>query len=162
MHVRMTAITPQLSLGATTTAYTTGKTIGVPTQFKNVVGNNGGSARLMSLSLIDQNGIDGAVDLFFFNQLPTSMGADAATFALNSAESLYCLGVVKVAAADYSASSAVGVAAKANINMFIAGTQQPQPGVPGGTSIWVVAVARGSITYTSAAALYLTLGILGY
>lgn len=151
-----------VNLGATAAAYTTGKVIGVPTKISDAFLDRGGTGVLESLCLIDKESKSVAVDLYFFQQKPTSQGADTGTFALSAAESVYLLGKVGVASADYSASSVVSEATKNGLGISLAGMTGTQQGVVGQGSrdLWVVAVARGSATWSGASGLYLRIGVL--
>ena len=166
-QVRFSAKQPLVQIAATANTYTTAYTIGAPILFPNVPCDPGGVAILQSLILIDKAKQSLSVDLYFFNQLPTSQGGDNTAFALSVAESTYLVGNVTILTTDYTASSIVSIASKKNIVMALSGQQQVPtaagggPCTPGGKNIWVVAVARGAPAYT-AGCLWLGLGIQQY
>lgn len=172
IHSRLSAKTLQLGFANAAATYATGKVIGAPIKYPNMVQDPGNSCQLESLTLIDNNAQNGNIDVFFFNQLPTTMGADQATFAISAAESLFCLGVVSVTSYKSMGANA-GVSNPQNVVTVLSGTQQqastqavapgsPTTFTPGGKDIWVLLVARASITYTAANSLFVTLGVVQY
>jgi hypothetical protein len=158
IHARFSGQNPILNMTATAASYTTGKVMGVPTKFANISTEPGALGILESLVLVDKEDVSLGIDIFLFNQLPTSQGADTATFALSAAESVNCLGVVSVASTDYKASSVVGIATKANLQLILSPLQQTKASA-GGRDIYAVAVARASITFSNVGSLWLRLGI---
>lgn len=150
-----------ISVGATAASYTTGKVIGVPTKIPFSMLDTGGSALLKSLCVIDKEAVGLAMDIYFFQQKPTSQGADTGTFALTAAESVYLLGRVTLAAGDFTASSVIKEATKTNIDLQLAAMTGAQAGVigQGSKDVWMLVVARASITYSSAASLWIRAGI---
>lgn len=151
-----------VSLGATAQAYTTGQVVGVPTKIANAVMDPGGTGILESLCLVDKENKKIAVDLYFFQRKPTTQGADAATFALSAAEMLFVCVRISVVAGDYASSSVAAEATKTNLFSCLAAAQGSQLGMAGQGSkdIWVLAVARGSLTFSSADSLWLRAGIV--
>lgn len=130
------------SMTTTSQAYTTGQVMGVPTELVGAVANPGGTGTLISVLVTDMIKQSKALDLYFFDRTPTTQGADAAAYALTDAESAYLLGSVSLVAGDYSSGSTL------NSDAIKGGLAIGLRANTGATSIWVVAVARASITFT--------------
>jgi hypothetical protein len=149
-----------VNFGATAGAYSSGQVIGTP---QKLIGSldKGGTATLVAALLLDLAAQKLAVDVYFFNQLPTSMGADKAAFALNTTEALYIVGRYSFLTTSYSVASSNNVSeatvgllniglVSGNGNPVGSGTQVAKSN-PNNTlntnNIYVLAVARGAPTY---------------
>jgi hypothetical protein len=140
MLARSGAVNKVVALTASSQAYSDNDVIGVPTEITNAMLSKASTGTLFSLSAIDKISQNKAIDLIFFDQLPTTMGADGAAYALSDAESAYVLGHVSIAATDWDTSSACSEATKAGIGLGLKSAAS--------TSIWVLAVAREAVTFT--------------
>lgn len=147
-----------VSFGSTIKSYTAGQVIGVPTAIPTAVQDPGQTGVLESLTIFDAENQKGAVDIIFFQQLPTSQGADGAAYALNATELLYVLGRVSVLGSDYASSSAVAEATKNALGISLAGATKAQGGAS--AIVYCLAVARASITFASTGSLKMRVGIL--
>lgn len=152
-----------VDVSATSKAYVTGEVIGVPTEIKKAFQEFGGTGTLASLTALDLEGKAGAVDFYFFQNKPTSHGADGANFALTSSDLPYLCGRQGVLSTDYTKNSAgsIAEATKPGLGLSLCGL--PKGLVPsqntGSDSLWVVAVARGSITFSSNSSLKVRVAI---
>lgn len=141
MLARGNSFNKRVAMTASSTAYTTGKVIGVPTALAGAVANPGGTGTLISLLVQDMISQSKDIDFYFFDRLPTTQGGDGATYALTDAESAYLLGKISVATADYSVGSSENTeATKQGLALGLRAYN--------GTSVYVVAVARASVTFT--------------
>jgi hypothetical protein len=146
-----------VNFGATAGAYAANQVIGTP---QKIIGSldKGGTATLVSGLLLDLANQKQAVDVFFFNKLPTSQGADKAAFALNATDAMALVGRYSFLASAYSTASSNNVS-EATVGLLqiglVAGNNNPVSGVntsqPNNTlntnSIYVLAVSRGTPTY---------------
>lgn len=138
MH-KIISVTPVM---ANAGGYSAGDQVGVPIVITDAVRNHGGQALLKSLSVIDQgNGTGVALDVWFFNSLPTTV-ADNAAFDMTDTNLKLALGHVKVVAGDYSAQTSGSLASVRNIDLLL-------EAIAGSRDLYVVCVTRGTPTYTS-------------
>lgn len=89
-------VTPTIAAAA----FSAQDTLSSITTVTGAVSKSGGSARLHSLTLIDQADQTAVIDVVFFNQTATIPAINAA-WSLDDSELVKVLGVVSVAAADY-------------------------------------------------------------
>lgn len=152
-HVRGSSIIIDVDLATVATAYSTGNVVGTPIKFANAVIDTKGTGVIQSLTVIDPAVQKKGFDLYLFKDLPTSMGADHAAFALSDAEfkSMF-LGKITHADADYSQSTACAEVTIKNIGLEIQAKAKLK-------DLWGVVVTRGAPDY-STAGLTLKLGIL--
>lgn len=147
-----------VSIAATTGAYVAGQQVGVPVEIQNAVEDSGSTGTIESISIQDPAKQDAAMDLIFFDQAP-SAGADKVAWAPSAADLVKILGVVKVSATTpYSDGSALSVGSILNIGLKIKAWKAAAN--QSNSSVWVLAVARGTPNYgASAANLKLRIGI---
>lgn len=142
--------------GMTAVAYATGNQLGNPMAVDNQSGQpgpipeNGLSAILQSLNLLDKNKNSLAVDIFLFNQNPSSLAAqDHNAFAPSAADLLNCIGVINVKTTDWTDAGANGQIAMVpparlqNVMKPALGSQA--------TALYAVCVARGAATFAGGA-----------
>jgi hypothetical protein len=136
-------VTPVIS----TTAYSTGDQIGGVQELKAALGSESGAAIVDSIAIIDQDNQKSAIDIFFFSDLPTPNSVDNGAVDFPQADLLNLLGVISVQGTDYAVAKAVtnAVATVRNLKLHVKNTTANIQKV----SIWAVAVARGTPTYTS-------------
>lgn len=138
------------TIANTAVAYVDGQQIGSPVTLE-ALACEGFLATLMNLTLIDSNAQGGAIDLMLFDSLPALSSVNVGAFALTAVtESAKLLGILPIATTDYRACGATKAATVRGISQAVK--------APTGTAIYVVAVARGSITYTAASALKIRAG----
>lgn len=137
-----------------TSAYADGDVISTATEVANAVLATGGTGKLDTVILLTKDNVAPACELWFFTENPAnSLGAVNAAFALNDADLDKCLGWVAVATGDWKASGTNNqVATKTNVEMALKAKA-------GSQSIYMVVVARGSVTFTAASNLMVRLGI---
>jgi hypothetical protein len=132
-------IVPVLS----TSIYASGDVMGAPIEVENVAQNTKGLAYLRSLVVLDAANQKAAMDILLFDRDPGNIGADNAALSLTTAQLDYIIGVVSVAAADFSTlKAATNAVALKQPNLLI-------PTAVKSKSIWAVFVSRGSPTYAS-------------
>ena len=137
MH-KIVSVTPVM---ANAGGYSSGDQVGVPIEVTGVMLSDGGQALLKSLTVIDKAAQSLALDVWFFNEEPTTV-ADNAAFDMTDANLAKALGHVKVVAGDYSAESSGSLACVRNIDLLLQSIAKKQ-------SVWVVVVTRGAPTYAS-------------
>lgn len=112
-------------------------------------------AVLQSVTVIDKDKEAAAISLVFFSFNVTTWGAANAAEALTDAESVYILGQVDIAAADYKAHANQSVATKTGLGISLI----PASGT---RNVYVAAyVTSGTPTYTAATDLLFRFGMLG-
>lgn len=135
---RKATITPTISA----TAYASGDVVGTPMEVTNAAREAGGTGIVLSAVLLDRSQAQrAAMDLVFFNDNPASTPADNAPFAVSDADMVKCCGVVPLGAYNtvWPGTPLNSIATTQNINL---------PYDCAATSLWVVAVVRGTPTYT--------------
>ena len=112
---------------------------------------NNGIGWLNSLTLIDQDDLGIAMDVFILED-STSMGTEGSAISLVDASGLKILGVVSIAASDYIDCIAFQTVTKSNLGMAVAS-------VGGTTNLYAAIVTRGSAQY-SASGLHIRFGFI--
>lgn len=131
-------------------AYSAADQLGGVNDLDEVAADSGGVLVLESVLVIDNAKQKAALDIFFFDSQPTVSNADNGAFALSAANLSKCVGVAKVAAADYGDTSAQAVAQTSpKIIMKVAKKAK---------KLFAVVVSRGTPTYTAADNLVIKLG----
>lgn len=92
-------ITAQLSPTISTTAYTANDVVGGLLEFDVV--ESGGGGVVGQIEIADDHDVKAAFKLYLFNAAPTTIANDAA-FAPTIADLQKLIGIVEIAAADYS------------------------------------------------------------
>ncbi len=144
------SVVPTLTASA---AYVSGDQLGSIMALTDVVRQDNqvgfGNCKLLSVSVLDADSQNAAMDIWFFNTSPTLSGANHAAFNMSDAnQAAQCIGIVSVGAA-YSASSSNSITTTVNINLplQVAGTAT----VP--NNVYAVAIVRGTPTYSAVSSL---------
>ncbi len=147
---KLIVVTPVLD----TNAYADGDRLGAIQELARAVPGDGYLATLASLCIVDAAIQSQAMDLLFFNSLPTVASADNAAISITDAEmQAKCIGSVHIATTDYTIVLAGGnsVVSLKNIGLLL--RTQKLSSVGGAqnlpTSIYVVPVIRGAATYAA-------------
>jgi len=140
-----------------TVAYTAGDLIGTKMTYDDVVPNDYGGGSIKSVTILDFNKQDKALDLLFFAEdLASGTGAgtnwatgDNAALDVASSDLVNCIGVVSIGTGDYSAFNDNGVATvETDIPFYVRGK-----------NLYGLMVARGTPAFESASCLYTRIGI---
>lgn len=136
LTVSKASVTPTIS---TSPAYSINDAVGGKMSFANAVPYAGYQGMIASLLMIDAQKLNAPVDVYFFNDDPTSTTfTDNAAWDLNSADYDKLIGVAHLT--DFSNQNAASTAQAINLNL---------PFKAVGTTIYAVAVARTTPTMTS-------------
>lgn len=142
--------TPTISNGA---AYTSGDVLGGLQTLSNAARISGGSGIIQSITVLDKTQAQrAAIDLLFFDRSVT-VAADNAAVAMSDADMAFCLGIVSIG--PYNAAWP-GTPLNSEATLLNVGL----PFVLNGTDLFVVAVVRGTPTYTSTSDLIFSYTIL--
>lgn len=139
-----------VSVANSTGAYAAGQQIGVPVEIKNAAEASGAAATLVSIIVLDPAKTDQPVDLFFFAKQPTGSGADKVAATITAADLPFLLGAVSVTSFKDLASVSAGMATSIGLKL------KPLVGT---TSVWMMAVARGTQNYAGTSNLNFQVGI---
>ena len=129
----------EVRLNLDTAVYASGDLLCQAVELENVCVPNY-PAFIESVTLLDYDDQGGALDLIFFRANPGSLGVVNVALAISNAQAEMVLGVVNVAAADYTDLGAQRIA-------------QPQfypikvRALDGSASIWVAGAGRSASTY---------------
>lgn len=147
-------VTIEKNISATPTitassAYVSGNQLGGIMTLVDVVRTDNnikqGTALLTEVTILDADSQNAAIDIWFFSVSPTLVSSDHAAFNITDANlAAQCIGVVSVGSA-YSASSSNSISSTTNLNKSVS--------VPSGTTIYAVAIVRGTPTYTTTTSL---------
>lgn len=155
---RTVSVTPTVS---TTPAYTAGDQIGGIMQIDGVVrqdtnsspiGVSTGQCELAGITILDNSKQDSIMDIWFFKVSPTVTSTDNAAFAMTLAnQNAQCIGQATLTTSNgsYSDAAAVSTGTWSNLNipMQVDGTSATP------TSVFAIAIARGTPTYATTTAL---------
>lgn len=151
---RMVPVTPTVSNAV---AYTAGDQLGGIMTIPDVIridsqaGGNGvplGQCELAEVTILDADKQDSIMDIWFFNASPTVTSVDNGAFSMSDAnQKLQCIGQVTLTTSNGSYSDAAlnSTGTWTNINKVLQ--------VSSGTSVYAIAIARGTPTYTTTTAL---------
>lgn len=127
-----------------TAIYASGDRIGSIMKITDAVDATSDASVLKTLTIVDSASQSSAIDLLFFNDLPTVASADNAALSITDAEMVAkCIGRIVIAAADYTALAANSVAVRNSIDEMMIP-------VGGSRDIYCVIQSRGTPTYTAA------------
>lgn len=130
-----------------TSAYTSGDVLFVANKLSNATLNTKGMSYLRNILVFDADNQKQAMDLLFFDRSPGSVGTINNALDMTAAQMSYLVGIVNIATGNYTtlkaATNAVGLVTP---NLFFQALQNMK-------EFWVVGVARGNPTYTSASSL---------
>lgn len=135
-------ITPTISAAA----YAAGDVIGTVQTVTNAMLDDEGSCSLVDVVLTDGDKQSVAIDLFFFDELPTGIPADNAAFDLAVAQLIKCIGVVSIGAGDYVNLANRSVAS-------LGGIIKTMSAITSSKDIYMILVSRGAPTYTTTSSL---------
>lgn len=135
-------VTPVISSGV---AYAAGDQIGTLMEFVGAFDGSSGSCTIEDITVVDGSSQNAQMDLFFFGENPTNAVADNAAASISDADmKAMCLGSVNIPAANYAATALNTIATVRGVNL-----QVQQINKYKAKSVWVLAVSRGTPTYTS-------------
>jgi hypothetical protein len=137
-------VTPTITSGS---AYATGNAIGGLLTFPGIA--NRGFSAVYSVTIIDKSGQNPACDLILFSQTFTPT-ADKSAIAISAADSLNCLGNVKIATGDWSSMGTPGVALKTQLFFAAVGDVD--------NNIYGQLICRGTPTFTSTSDITIKIG----
>lgn len=154
---RVVAVTPVITAGAYNAGDQLGSIMAIPDvirQDTQSIVNKIGDNELVSVTILDKAKQDAEMDVWFFNQLPTLVSADHAAFNISDSELVAkCIGVVSLGVTySDSVSNSVTTSVTLNLPMQVPGTSATP------TSVFAVAVNRGTPTYTSTSDLQFQFG----
>lgn len=142
---KLVEVTPTIS----TSIYASGDQIGGVMTISNAVRIDNqallGQSQLVDVTILDSDKQSAAIDIWLFKSTPTLASSDNAAFSITAANMLSagCLGYVSVGA-SYSAAAAVSCSSTTNLGKIVESST---------TSIYAVAVVRGTPTYTTTTSL---------
>jgi hypothetical protein len=126
-------------------AYVTGKVMGGVKELVDIAREDNGSGWMTSVIVGMKLNNAAPIDVFMFSKLPVGSYADNATFAIDPADLPYCSKVYSVGQWFPGGASASVGQASSEPRFFVCEDATNKK------SMWVIAVARGSITLTAAA-----------
>lgn len=139
-----------------TNIYASGDVLFVATVVPNAVRKDAGKAVLQSIFVQDKALQSAAFDLIFA-RTALNMGATINNpCAIDDANGMEIIGLVRFAATDYVAFTNFSVAYKNQADVGMGMVLQPTTN----TSIWIAGVSRGTPTYPAANSLVFKLGLL--
>lgn len=139
--VTRTQVTPVIN----TAAYTSGDELGDLQQITNAVRYTGAAGRLLAITVLDKTQAQrAAIDVLFFDRSITVAGNNN-PFAPSDADMANCLGLVAIATGDYNTAWA-GTPTNSFATKILA---TPLPFTCNATTLYALAVVRGTPTYTA-------------
>lgn len=122
-----------------TAAYGSGDRLGAIQVIDPIGLADSGICVLESISVLDLAAQSAAMDILFFNDLPTVASADNAAISITDAEMAKCIGVYKVLAAGFTALTANSFGSFYNIGLTMKSAAN--------SLLHAVVVSRGTPTY---------------
>lgn len=152
MNRKVITVTPAAASFAT--PYSSGDVIGGVNTVPAAMVNPGSTSKLDTVVVIDLANQKAALDVVFFDAVPaSSIGADNAAYALADADAGKEIGRISILTTDYVSSGALNAEATIkNVEL----TLQSKVGLK---DIYCAVIARGAVTYGSAADLSIKLGM---
>ena len=143
---------------STSPAYTAGDVVGgalaITSAATRVSSNKGGTAVLLSLSVIETGTQKPALDILLFSALPTGTYTDNVAPTISTADIANCMGKVSVLAADYNTVGTLSIATLAVGVVIAVGTAVAS------TTIYAVPVTSGTPTFSATTSLQIKFGFL--
>ena len=140
-HLLRVQVTPTISTGI----YATGDVLGTLQTISGAARFTGGGGFLRALTILDKTQAQrAAIDVLFFDRSVT-VAADNAPITMSDADMANCLGFVAIATGDYN--TAFPGTPLNSVATKVLST--PLPYIVNATSLFAVAVVRGTPTYTS-------------
>ena len=124
-----------------TAAYASGDVLADTQALAAAVRTNAGFGVVASIVLNDEDDKGNALDVVFLDA-NTSLGTENAAPSISDANARNILGIVSVAAGDWTNIGGVRVATLRNINL-------PIKGASGSTSVYIALISKGTGTYTA-------------
>lgn len=135
------SITPTIDTGI----YAAGDVLFASNKLISATMNTGAASRLANVIVLDSDNEKAAIDLLFFDQDPGSVGSINAALNLSAAQLAMLVGIQNIATGDYTtlkaATNAIGIK---STNLMLQSKKAFK-------DLWVVGVAQGTPTYTTAA-----------
>lgn len=149
------SVTPTIS----TSIYASGDQIGgimtLTDAIRQEANTAQGNCEIVSVTILDKDKQNVAMDIWFFNTSPTLISTDNAVFDMTDANQFaQCIGYCAVGA-TYSSGNSNSVSSTVSINLplQVASTQSSP------TNIYAVAIVRGTPTYTTTSSLQFQFGL---
>lgn len=140
--VTRTQVTPVIN----TSAYTSGDELGDLQQITSAGRYTGAAGLLRAITVLDKTQAQrSAIDVLFFDR-SISVAGNNSPFLPSDADMANCLGIVAIATGDYNTAWA-GTPTNSIATKILA---TPLPFVVAATTLYALAVVRGTPTYTSA------------
>lgn len=154
---RVVEVTPTITANS---AYVSGNQLGGIMQITDVIRQDSnmklGQSELVGVTILDSNKQDVQIDVWFFKVSPTLASADHAAFNITAAnQALQCIGSVKLGVfpgtttSNYSDATVCSNSSNPNLNDLF----QVDFAAAASTSVFAVAIVRGTPTYTTTSAL---------
>lgn len=139
----------------TAATYAAGDQLGpAATRLPNVVNENG-IAILRTIHIVDKAKQSAAIDVVFWNALPTVTSTDKSAFSLSDVEVLKFAGVQEIATTDYNGFALNSVGTVVDLKLILQAQKNTANEL--GKDLWVTLVSRGTPTYASTSDLALQL-----
>ena len=149
-RVRCTSDLIDVTLSLDTAIYASGDVLAATQEVANAVDTAGGTALLHSVVVLDKDDQGQPIDLVFLRS-NVSIGTENAAVSVSDTDAAEILGIVSVAAADFSDLGGCRVATLPSVGLVLkAGA--------GSTSVYIAAVSKGTGTY-SASGIVVKLGL---
>lgn len=155
---RILSVTPTITSGsAYVSGYQLGGIMSIPLAVREEFNSLQGQSQLVDITVLDNSSQNSAIDFFLFSSLPTLASSDHSAFDITDANLVAtCIGVVSILGTTYSGTASNSVSSTTNLGKII---QVPSTKATPATTLYVVAVARGTPTYTSTTALQFQFGL---
>ena len=155
-NAKLVSATPVID----TNIYASGDQLGGLMVFENTVDEQSGTGTIMSVSILDGDSQNAAIDILFFDAIPTITSSDNAALDISDSEmASKFLGAVSFAASDYKSLAANSYATSRTVGLFLRSTTRSVTNLTG-TNVYAVLQSRGTPTFSGAGKLTVKLGIL--
>ena len=156
MYNRIPAFSKKFTVVTAAAAFHDNDQVGVAVEITGI----GKQAFLKSITVLDKAKQGSEMDLLFFSEAPTNaVLSNAAADISDSEMASKFLGVVKVGNAavgyvdPFDVMAVSSIYSNSSLNLLL------KPSLEGSDSVWVLAVSRGTPTYSSTSDLVITLGL---
>lgn len=157
IHQNVTVIKVVPALASFATPYSSGDVLGALNTISGAVLSGKGACVVDSIVVLDDANQKSSVDLIFFDSAPVNtVGADNAAYALNDADLDKVLGRISVLNTDYVSSSTTNAEATLRNQGLLL------EAAAGSTTLYILAVSRGTPTYGNAGSLRIKIGLRDY
>jgi len=142
-----------------TAIYASGDHLGTLMTLSNAVDASSDTGSIMSVTIIDGASQNAALDVLFFNSVPTLTSVDNAALSISDSEmASKFIGAVSFAGGDYKSLAVNSYATLRTVGLFVQAAS-PSSVNPTGNNIYAILQSRGTPTY-AASSLTLKVGIL--